>query len=61
MAVLKALRKNTKHTFEIRTIMYTLSYKQFTFSDELVAKQQNTKAIVKEIDPKWSQICSSFL
>ena len=41
--------------------MYALSYKQFTFNDELVAKQQNTMGKVKEIGPKWSQICSSFL
>ena len=41
--------------------MYALSYKQFTFNDELVAKQQNTKGKVKEIGPKWSQSCSSFL
>ena len=32
--------------------MFALSYEQFTFSDELVAKQQNTKGKVKEIGPK---------
>lgn len=41
--------------------MYDLSYKQFTFNDELIAKQQSTKGKVKEIGPKWSQIWSSFL